>query len=43
MLVDRITKQTYSSRNAAIRELGKDVFIGKAKRKELDYVQCTFV
>lgn len=43
MLVDRITKQTYSSNIAAIRVLGKKEFNNKVKRNELDYVQCKMV
>lgn len=43
MLVDRITKQTYSSNVAAIREMGKKEFSNKVKRNEIDYVQCRYV
>ena len=43
MLVDRVTKQTYSSGCEAIRQLGKKEFNNKVKRNELDYVKCVFV
>ena len=43
MLVDRVTKQTYSSNVAAIREMGKKEFDKKVKRNEIDYIQCTIV
>ena len=43
MLVDRITKKTYSSGCAAIRELGKREFDKKVKRNEIDYVKCSLV
>ena len=43
MLVDRITKQTYSSNVAAIREMGKKEFSNKVKRNEIDYIQCHMI
>ena len=43
MLVDRITKQTYSSNIDAVRQLGKNEFNNKVKRNEIDYVQCRYV
>lgn len=43
MLVDRVTKQTYSSNVAAIREMSKKEFINKVKRNEIDYIQCRYV
>lgn len=43
MLVDRVTKQTYSSGCEAIRVLGKKEFNNKVKRNEIDYVKCVFV
>lgn len=43
MLVDRITKQTYSSGIEAIRQIGKKEFNNKVKRNELDYIQCSMV
>lgn len=43
MLVDRITKQTYSSNVSAIRELGKKEFTKKVKRNEIEYIQCRMV
>lgn len=43
MLVDRVTKQTYSSGTAAIRELGKKEFNNKVKRNDIDYIQCRMV
>ena len=43
MLVDRITKQTYSSNVSAIRELGKKEFANKVKRNEIEYIECRMV
>ena len=43
MLVDKVTKQTYSSCTAAIREMGKKEFNNKVKRNEIDYIQCRMV
>lgn len=43
MLVDKTTKQTYSSNISAIRELGKKEFANKVKRNEIEYIQCKFV
>lgn len=43
MLVDRITRHTYSSGCDAIRQLGKKEFNNKVKRNEIDYIQCTYV
>lgn len=43
MLVDRITKQTYSSGIEAIRQMGKKEFNNKTKRNEIDYIQCRYV
>ena len=40
MLVDTITKQTYSCGKAAIRELGKKEFNNKVKKNEFKYIQC---
>ena len=37
MLVDRITKQTYSTRNAAIRDLGKIEFKKRIKDNKIEY------
>jgi len=39
MLVDKITKQTFSSRTDAIRQLGEKEFKRKSNNNELDYVQ----
>lgn len=43
MLVDRITKETYSSNSSAIRAIGKKEFNNKVKRNEIEYVQCCLV
>ena len=43
MLVDRTTKQTYSSSMSAIREIGKKEFYNKVKRNEIEYIQCRLV
>ena len=43
MLIDRITKQTYSSGVDAIRQMGKKEFNNKVKRNEIDYVKCSLV
>ena len=40
MLIDKSTKQTYSSGTSAIMELGKKEFNNKVKRNEIDYIQC---
>ena len=43
MLVDRITKQTYSSNIDAVRQLGKKEFNNKVKRNEIEYIQCVII
>lgn len=43
MLVDRITKQTYSCNCDAVRKLGRKEFNNKVKRNEIDYIQCRYV
>ena len=43
MLVDKVTKETYSSGCDAIRKLGKKEFNNKVKRNEIEYIQCTYV
>lgn len=42
MLVDNVTKQTYSCRNEAIRKLGKKEFLNKVKNNNLNYIQCSY-
>lgn len=43
MLVDRITKQTYSCNSEAVRQLGRKEFNNKVKRNEIDYIQCVII
>jgi len=43
MLVDNVTKQTYSCSHDAIRVLGKKEFNRKVRNNEIDYVQCRVV
>lgn len=43
MLVDRITKQTYSCNCDAVRKLGRKEFNNKVKRNEMDYIQCVII
>jgi metal-responsive CopG/Arc/MetJ family transcriptional regulator len=43
MLVDKTTKQTYSSRSEAIRKLGDKEFKNKSRRNEFNYIQCSLV
>ena len=38
MLKDKVTQKTYSSRNAAIREIGKLEFKKKVGRDEMEYI-----
>lgn len=42
MLVDKVTKQTFSCRTEAIRLLGQKEFNKRARRNDLDYIQCRF-
>lgn len=42
MLVDRETKQTYSCRQDAIRNLGEKTFKMKVKNNNIDYIQCSY-
>lgn len=39
MLVDKITRETFSCRSEAIRKLGEKEFKRKSNNNELDYVQ----